>query len=101
MNPAPKPAPAEVNEDARAFIRSLRCIRCFELTGASVFKCEAAHVKTKRNNGDVANLIPLCRHCHQLQHQWGIKSFEKNVGKNLRKVAKDLWDWYVAKEEPF
>jgi len=94
----PKPDPTEINEEARAFIRSLRCLRCFELTGASVFKSECAHVRTKRNNGDVANMIPLCERCHKLFHAWGVKSFEKNVGQDLRKIAKELWDYYVAKE---
>lgn len=101
LHAAPKPDPTEVNEAARAYIRTLPCVRCLVLTGAKVYGCECAHVRTKRNNGDVANLIPLCKKCHAFQHRIGIQSFAKNVGADLRKAAQLYWDGFLHSEPAY
>ena|SRR3990172_6903816 len=95
-NAVPKPDPTETNEDARAFIRRCACWRCRVMTGALVYGCEAAHVRAKRNNGDLANLIPLCKKCHRFQHQIGIQSFERNVGESIRPAAAVYWQAFLV-----
>jgi len=97
MKPAPKPEPALVDEDARSFIRSLRCIACAKI-GLERFHTEACHVRTKRNAGDYQNLVPLCHHHHVHQHLIGVKSFAKIYALDLEQIAKGLWDYYEARE---
>lgn len=93
-----------VRDDAfRDYIRSLPCLladrdpcECGKYihVGSRRMVTEACHVRTRRNNGDLANLVPLCSSHHKEQHQVGIKTFQSRYGLELRAVAADLWDRY-------
>lgn len=52
---------------------------------------EAAHVHARRNGGDVANVVPLCRVHHEEQHRIGVRSFTAKYGLNLEALARDYW----------
>lgn len=72
----------------RDWIRSRRCL----VTGRH--GVEACHVRTRRNNGDVANLIPLCPGAHREQHQIGVVSFAAKYDLRMEMEAKRLWyEW--------
>ena len=80
------------DEDFRAWIRERRCL----LVGAPSARCagrvEAAHVESKaRGAGDAGNLAPLCLRHHREQHDYGIQSFQREYGVNLRLCAGDYW----------
>ncbi len=110
MNPAPKPAPSLVIEEARQWIRKRPCLLAHEspCTCAGfldvvrrVIVSESAHVRTRRNNGDVAQLVPLCKRHHAEQHRLGIRSFEdrhrEGLGfRTLASHADELWAVFQA-----
>lgn len=93
-----------VRDDAfRDHIRQMRCLLAdrepctcgkYIHVGSRRMVTEACHVRTRRNNGDRANLVPLCSSHHKEQHQKGIKTFERMYDLDLRAIAADLWDRY-------
>lgn len=105
MIPSPKPTPAVIVPEFRDFIRRLPCILGNESPCVCagyfdpvrrVIVSEFAHARTKRNNGDVENGLPLCAKHHKEQHRVGIKSFaarhsEGLLGRTLREAAVDYW----------
>jgi hypothetical protein len=48
---------------------------------------DPAHVRTKRNGGDLWNAISLSRHLHEEQHQIGIPAFDAKYGCDMGALA--------------
>jgi hypothetical protein len=89
----------------RAWISTLPCLlyghpgeRC-ETWGS--FRSEAAHVRTRRNNPDAGNLIPLCHKHHFEQHAIGVKSFGEKYGLDLSVKAEAYWIVYQGRADEF
>lgn len=87
----------------RDYIRGLRCLladrepcECgkYIYVGSRRMVTEACHVRTRRNNGDVANLVPLCSSHHKEQHRVGIKTFQARHSIDLKTIAAELWADY-------
>lgn len=86
------------DEPFREWIRSLPCLLAIQ-PGHDCWhpekRSDAAHVESKaRGAGDAGNLVPLCRRAHQEQHDYGLKSFQRVHGVNLRLIAGELWIRY-------
>lgn len=95
LSPAPKPEPALIIPALRAWIRRQTCA----VQGCIGQPIVAAHARTRRNNGDVANLLPLCHDHHQAQHNLGDESFCHVVGwpeDGLVKQALRYWTVWTA-----
>ena len=92
-NAVPKPDPALILEDFREFVRARPCAICLQ-SGRMRYGCEAAHVRTRRNNGDRANLYPACAGLdghHAEQHRMGVTSFSNKYKVDLRVLADGYW----------
>lgn len=57
----------------------------------SCAQSDAAHIRNRRDHGDAAMVIPLCRRHHREQHDTGIVTFAAKYGLDL--VAKAAWYW--------
>ena len=97
MTAVPKPSPALVIPEYRAYIGSLPCLIC--LPGDQTTRTEVCHVHTRRNAGDEANLVPMCSWHHMQQHFVGIRSFEDRHVKDLEFEAKQLWARWQRKQD--
>ena len=89
MTACPKPSPSLVIPEYRAYIAGLPCLIC--LPGDQTTRTEVCHVHTRRNAGDVANLVPMCTKHHTEQHFVGIRSFEARHATDLQLEATMLW----------
>ena len=85
----------------RAFISLLNCAAC----GAPA-PSECAHVRMGHFDGAIVPqserggtglkpadtwIVPLCRHCHHDQHQFGERTFWTTQGQNPLLLAQSLW----------
>lgn len=90
----------------RAWISALPCL-LYGHPGASpcqtwgAHRSDVAHVKTRRNASDQANLIPLCRGHHHEQHQHGVKTFAAKYGLDLSVKAEAYWIVYQGRADEF
>lgn len=90
------------DEPFREWIRNQPCIlagreghRCWSVSKRS----EACHVESKaRGAGDAGNLLPMCTAAHRDQHDYGIKSFEREYGVKLRALAGAYWLEYEQQQ---
>lgn len=79
------PKPEIIHDDEyRAFIRGLPCVRCSE-------PGEPHHVRHSRGYGEKKNLVPLCRTCHDEGHLVGWRTWQMRVGVKLQPIANCLW----------
>jgi hypothetical protein len=92
--------PKNVDEAYRGWIRGFTCAASgFRGCDGSV---QAAHVRTRGAGGpDRGNLVPLCAKHHGLQHEMGIKSFEKQYDLDLADMARELERQYDEQELAF
>ena len=68
------------------YCRELPCCGCHRPAPS-----DPAHIRSRGAGGkDRANVVPLCRECHQLQHQVGILTFAERKGINLQAIADAL-----------
>lgn len=95
---APKPPATVIDEAYRSWIRARPCIVCL-LGGFRSWGVEACHVRTRRNNGDRENLVPMCHNHHMEQHAIGLRSFCERYEIDLERQAVVYQDWYNTKEE--
>ena len=98
MTAVPKPPPALVVPEYRAYIAGLPCLIC--LPGDQTTRTEVCHVHTRRNAGDAQNLYAACGKHHAEQHFTGIRSFEKRHRIDLEHEAKRLWLAYQRGDFP-
>ena len=100
------PKPSVVRDAAfRSWIRQMPCLladrepcECGKYihVGSRRMVTEACHVRTRRNNGDMENLVPLCASHHKEQHRVGIKTFQARHHLDLKASAEQLWDSYQS-----
>lgn len=75
--------------------------------GCSVPSCgaadiEAAHATSRGAGGTWEDLLPLCTRHHRMQHDKGVKSFERYVGFSLEDVAASVhqrWRAFAGETE--
>lgn len=103
MPPAPKPTPAIRDDGFREFVRSQHCVlwdrepcKCGGYYDPTLrrYATRFCHVRTRRNNGDVANGYPACDAHHAEQHRVGIKTFQSRHSLDLKAIAAELWATY-------
>ena len=62
---------------------------------------QVCHLQTRGAGGDDRNnVVPMCGHAHALQHETGIRSFQKRWGVDLKEIAHRLTAEYVKECEP-
>jgi hypothetical protein len=101
----PKPERSQKDEEFRAWIRTLPCLlwtqdppRCYGFLKVSNkrYVTEAAHIRPRRYVDDAEHLIPLChRHHRQFDQDKGHKTFQREHGINVTRIAKQLWRTYM------
>jgi len=101
MPEAPKPPAAVTNEPFRNWIRSQPCFICTHVGIKQATHTECAHVRTRRNNGDFANLLPFCTTHHQRQHRMGIVGFSRMYEVDMTQAGIDYQQKYIQLTEPF
>lgn len=77
------------------WIRTLSCSRC-----NTVGPCEAAHVRINGDGGTSLKpsdyrAVPLCHHCHQLQHNNGERTFWAMLADHPNVVIMKLLRRYI------
>ena len=95
--------PKNVDELYRVWVRMLPCAVYLASGRAceSWWRVHAAHIKSRGAGGpDRQNLVPLCAAHHALQHDIGIRSFQKRYGVDLKKIAHALTEQYERECEP-
>ncbi len=94
--------PKGVDLPYRAWIRSLPCLIAVRIpTHVCDGVVECCHVKSRgAGGGDRGNCYPACTMMHDIQHVWGIRTFQENLGVNLREVAIEYDARYVAARAP-
>lgn len=108
MPAIPKPTPAIRDDGFRDYVRSQVCVlwdrdpcTCggyFDLITRR-YATRFCHVRTRRNNGDVANGFPGCDKHHAEQHRVGIKTFQQRHGLDLKAIAAQLWEEWNATQD--
>lgn len=58
-------------------------------------KVQSCHVKSRAAGGDdEGNCVSMCAVHHHAQHSMGIKTFQREYGIDLKRVATELWAEY-------
>lgn len=102
----PKPAKRIVDKAVYAefHARFLDCLSCGHMPS---FRSEAHHILPRSQGGDdvLANLVPLCRQCHQAYHGSPYRAYGVRIDQNhvraaiaryLRSEAGDDARWYLT-----
>lgn len=71
--------------DKATFIRGLPCYAC-----SADPPSDPHHVKSRGAGGTSADLVPLCRRCHDLYHSKGRETFAELTGCDLAAEAERL-----------
>ncbi len=92
--------PRRRNKAYREWLYELCCV----LAGHPMHFCwgqtECCHLKSRGAGGDdVGNCWPGCAWAHVVQHDMGIKSFQKKYGIDLTAIAKDLGARWAREQE--
>lgn len=89
-----------IDEELRAYVRSLPCLACTILGEEQREPTEACHVTTKGiGGGDHDNLINLCSAHHRQWHNIGRRSFDYRYKIRSKAVARKLTATYIAKRK--
>lgn len=57
---------------------------------------DCAHAKTRGAGGDWTDVLSLCPACHRFQHNVGVESFERAMGVNLTRLAREHHERWLA-----
>ena len=88
----PKRFAGRRNEEYAAWIRTQPCIMTSLVCMGKVQSC---HVKSRAAGGDdEGNCVSMCAVHHHAQHSMGIKTFQREYGIDLKRVATELWAEY-------
>lgn len=71
------------NLKLRKSLKEESCLACGQTPGDSFNPIDPAHVRTFKvtQSDHPANIVPLCRRCHNTQHRIGWKKFISNNSK--------------------
>ncbi len=70
------------------------------------YRVAPAHIKAKGMGGkrnpefDHGHLVPLCYASHNLQHQFGFKWIEEQIGMTIQEKGEELWEEYLSSLQP-
>jgi hypothetical protein len=87
VNPKRKRARFEAAYGSQANVERIRALPCV-ICGRT--PSEAAHVRSRGAGGTWRDIVPLCTTHHRMQHDMGIRSFERHYGVDLAELAADI-----------